>query len=99
MVTDIPTHLVHMFTLLNNTLLQNMVAFTRYGDKSRRQRRLMNSALGASAVHTYRPLLEIESLSLLKRILQDPEQYPRYIRRSAFFHHKTISMFVYADSA
>ena len=58
-----------------------MVAFTRYGDKSRRQRKLMNSALSASAVRTYRPLLEIESLSLLKRILADPKDYLGYIRR------------------
>ena len=57
------------------------VAFTRYGDKSRRQRKLMNSALSASAVRTYRPLLEIESLSLLKRILADPKDYLGYIRR------------------
>ena len=60
-----------------------MVAFTRYGDKSRRQRKLMNSALGVNAVKTYRPLLEIESLSLLKRILQDPQNYLKCLRRYA----------------
>ncbi|THG97275.1 hypothetical protein EW026_g4689 [Hermanssonia centrifuga] len=62
---------------------ENMVAFTRYGDKSRRQRKLMNSALGINAVRSYRPLLEIESLSLLKRILADPQDYLGYVRRYA----------------
>ena len=60
-----------------------MVAFTRYGDKSRRQRRLMNMALSASAVKTYRPLLANESLSLLRRILADPKDYLGNIRRYA----------------
>ena len=60
-----------------------MVAFTRYGDKSRRQRRLMNSALGVNAVKAYRPLLANESLSLMKRILADPQDYLGYIRRYA----------------
>lgn len=58
-----------------------MVAFTRYGDKARRQRKLMSSALSVAAVRTYRPLLEMESLLLLKRILSDPQDYLGYIRR------------------
>lgn len=62
---------------------ENMVAFTRYGESSRRQRRLMNQALGSSAVKQYRPLLANESLLLLKRILADPQDYMGYIRRYA----------------
>ena len=60
---------------------ENMVAFTRYGDKSRRQRKLMTHALGTAAVRTYRPLLEIESLSLVKRILSEPKDYLDFVRR------------------
>ncbi|PSR73546.1 hypothetical protein PHLCEN_2v10465 [Hermanssonia centrifuga] len=59
------------------------VAFARYGDYSRRQRRLMNRALGPSAVHTYHPLIETETHALLKRILADPQEYLEYIRRYA----------------
>ncbi|EKM53298.1 uncharacterized protein PHACADRAFT_163592 [Phanerochaete carnosa HHB-10118-sp] len=62
---------------------QNMVAFTRYGDMARRQRKLMNSAFGIAAVKRYRPLLANESLLLLKRILADPQDYLGYIRRYA----------------
>ncbi|OCH88011.1 cytochrome P450 [Obba rivulosa] len=54
---------------------ENMVAFTRYGDQSRRQRRLMQQALGVNSIQTYKPLLEIETHELLKRILQEPEDY------------------------
>ncbi|OBZ78498.1 O-methylsterigmatocystin oxidoreductase [Grifola frondosa] len=60
---------------------ENMVAFTRYGDMSRRQRRLMQQALGVSAIRTYQPLLEIETHALLKRILVEPEDYLGHIRR------------------
>ena len=60
-----------------------MVAFTRYGDKSRRQRRLMNYALGSAAVKAYRPVIANESLLLIKRMAADPQDYLGYIRRFA----------------
>lgn len=60
-----------------------MVAFTRYGDSARRQRKLMNSAFGIAAVKRYRPLLANESHLLVKRILADPKEYMGYIRRYA----------------
>lgn len=62
---------------------ENMVAFTRYGDKSRRQRRLMQQALGTAAIRTYEPLLEIETASLLKRLLAEPEDYVANLQRYA----------------
>ncbi|THH22534.1 hypothetical protein EUX98_g8161 [Antrodiella citrinella] len=61
----------------------NMVAFTRYGDKSRRQRRLMTQALNPTAIRTYQPLLEIETHTLLRAIATDPKNYLNYIRRYA----------------
>ncbi|KAI0637681.1 cytochrome P450 [Trametes polyzona] len=60
---------------------ENMVAFTRYGEKSRRQRRLMQKALGQAAIPNYYPLLEAETQALLKRILEDPVNYEVHIRR------------------
>lgn len=57
------------------------VAFARYGDYSRRQRRLMTQALGAGAIRTYYPLIEAETHALLKRILGDPQDYLSYVRR------------------
>lgn len=63
--------------------IRGQVAFTRYGDQSRRQRRLMQQALSANAVQTYKPLLEMETHDLLKRILQEPEDYVGNLRRYA----------------
>ncbi|KAF9802749.1 hypothetical protein IEO21_09825 [Rhodonia placenta] len=62
---------------------ENMVAFTRYGDKSRRQRRLMQQALGVNSIRAYQPLLEVETQDLLKRLLRDPEDYVGNLRRYA----------------
>ncbi|KAH9950732.1 cytochrome P450 [Amylocystis lapponica] len=62
---------------------ENMVAFTRYGDKSRRYRRLMNQALSVAAVRTYQPLLEIETQQLLKRLLTHPDQFSANVARYA----------------
>ncbi|KAI0701720.1 cytochrome P450 [Earliella scabrosa] len=62
---------------------ENMVAFTRYGDKSRRQRRLMVKALGPAAIPTYHPLLEIETHALLKRLLDEPKNYESHLKRYA----------------
>ncbi|EIW62160.1 cytochrome P450 [Trametes versicolor FP-101664 SS1] len=61
----------------------NMVAFTRYGEKSRRQRRLMQKALGPGAIPAYHPLLEIETQALLRRLLDDSGNYESHIRRYA----------------
>ncbi|KAJ3477354.1 hypothetical protein NLI96_g10518 [Meripilus lineatus] len=62
---------------------ENMVAFTRYGDFARRQRKLMHEALGASAVRTFLPLLEIETHALVRGIMADPKDYIGYIRKYA----------------
>ncbi|EIW75777.1 cytochrome P450 [Coniophora puteana RWD-64-598 SS2] len=62
---------------------ENMVAFTRYGDRSRRQRRLMQSALGQSSIPQYHPLLEFETRPFLRRMLADPLNYTDHIRRYA----------------
>ncbi|KIJ64011.1 hypothetical protein HYDPIDRAFT_175746 [Hydnomerulius pinastri MD-312] len=62
---------------------ENMVAFTPYGDTSRRQRKLMQTALGPSSIKTYHPLLELETKPFLKRLLADPSKYQDHIRRYA----------------
>ncbi|KAI0075610.1 cytochrome P450 [Panus rudis PR-1116 ss-1] len=60
---------------------ENMVAFTRYGDQSRRQRKLMQQALGASAIRTYQPFLQIQAYDLMAGILGDPKHHLDYIRK------------------
>ncbi|CAL1711055.1 unnamed protein product [Somion occarium] len=62
---------------------ENMVAFTRYGDQSRRQRKLMQQALGTSAIKTYQPLLEYQAHELVRAVLADPKHHLDYIIRYA----------------
>ncbi|EMD32752.1 hypothetical protein CERSUDRAFT_118480 [Gelatoporia subvermispora B] len=57
--------------------------FQRYGDAHRRQRRLMQRALGAPCIRTYQPLLEVETRALLHRLVTSPEEYDRHILRYA----------------
>lgn len=58
-----------------------MPAFTRYGDQMRRQRKLMQRALGPSTIPKYHSLLEMETSWFLKRLLENPEDYTSPIRR------------------
>ena len=62
---------------------ENMVAFTRYGDQMRRQRRLMQRALGPTMISKYHSLLEMETPWFLKRVLENPNDYVTPIKRFA----------------
>lgn len=62
---------------------ENMVAFTRYGDQMRRQRKLMQRALGPTMISRYHSLLEMETPLFLKRVLEDPSDYTTPIKRYA----------------
>jgi cytochrome P450 len=62
---------------------KHMVAFTRYGSESRRQRKLMLKALSVNAVKTYQPLIETETHLFVSALLQTPKEYERHIRRYA----------------
>lgn len=62
---------------------ENMVAFTRYGDQMRRQRKLMQRALGSTTIPKYYSLLEMETPWFLKRLLENPSDYLSQIKRYA----------------
>ncbi|TFK50520.1 cytochrome P450 [Heliocybe sulcata] len=62
---------------------ESMVAFTRYGDKMRRYRRLFQRAFGPASIKTYFPLLEMESAPFLRRLITTPTRYNEHIRRYA----------------
>ncbi|KAJ7244392.1 cytochrome P450 [Mycena haematopus] len=62
---------------------ETMVAFTRYGDQSRRQRKLMNQAFGVQAIPSYHPLMETETHSFIQRLIADPSNYIDHTRRYA----------------
>ncbi|KAG8221648.1 cytochrome P450 [Butyriboletus roseoflavus] len=60
---------------------KNMVAFTPYSDQSRRQRKLMQAALGSSSVKRYLPLLVLETKPFLRGLLEDPLRFQDHLRR------------------
>ncbi|KAI9567804.1 cytochrome P450 [Boletus coccyginus] len=62
---------------------ENMVAFTPYGDQARRQRRLMQAALGPSSIKRYHSLLELETKPFLRGLLEDPSKFQDHLRRYA----------------
>ncbi|KAF9450380.1 cytochrome P450 [Macrolepiota fuliginosa MF-IS2] len=62
---------------------KNMVAFTTYGDQSKRQRRLMHKAFGMQVIPAYYPLLQTETLAFLRRLVADPSEYQSHTRRYA----------------
>ncbi|KAJ6494054.1 cytochrome P450 [Mycena vitilis] len=59
----------------------NMVAFTRYGDQSKRQRKLINQAFGIQVIPSYHPLIESQTHSFLRRLVADPSNYMDHARR------------------
>ncbi|KAI0360725.1 cytochrome P450 [Trametes cingulata] len=60
---------------------ENMIGLTPYGERLRRQRKLMLQALGQNRVHEYHPLLEIQTHNLLQGILNSPDESQSIIRR------------------
>ncbi|PPR04944.1 hypothetical protein CVT26_012772 [Gymnopilus dilepis] len=60
---------------------KNMVAFTPYGEQSKRQRKLMHKAFGLPVIPTYYPLLQTETHSFLRRLVAEPAEYMKHIRR------------------
>ncbi|KAG1736610.1 cytochrome P450 [Suillus paluster] len=61
----------------------NMVAFTPYGDRARRQRKLMQKAFGPAVIPTYHPLMQMETSPFLKRLVSSPLKFQDHIRRYA----------------
>lgn len=59
------------------------VAFTSYGEQSKRQRKLLHKAFGVSTIPSYQPLLQTETHSFLRRLIVDPAEYTKHIRRYA----------------
>jgi len=62
---------------------KNVVAFTGYGDQSKRQRKLMHKAFGVKSIPTYHPLIAKETTEFLRRLIADPSQYIKHTRRYA----------------
>ncbi|KAJ7827129.1 cytochrome P450 [Mycena olivaceomarginata] len=61
----------------------SLVAFTRYGESSRRQRKLINQAFGIQVIPSYHPLIEAETHSFIRSLVADPSNYIDHTRRYA----------------
>lgn len=59
------------------------VAFTAFGDQSKRQRKLMHKAFGLQSIPAYNPLIETENRSFLRRLVTTPTNYADHTRRYA----------------
>ncbi|TFK21388.1 cytochrome P450 [Coprinopsis marcescibilis] len=62
---------------------KNMVAFTPYGDQSKRQRRLMHKAFGIPRVPSYHPLMQNSTHLFLRNLIASPLDYRAHVRRYA----------------
>jgi cytochrome P450 len=61
---------------------ENMAVFTPYGDRARRQRKLMQKAFGPAVIPRYHGLMQMESRPFLSRLVSSPLQFQDHIRRS-----------------
>lgn len=59
------------------------MAFTEYGDQAKRQRRIARKAFGAPTIPSYHPLLSTETHHFLRRLVADPAEYVKHVRRYA----------------
>lgn len=59
------------------------MAFTCYGDQSKRQRRLLHKAFGVPVIPSYHPLLQTETHSFLRRLIANPADHQKHVRRYA----------------
>lgn len=60
---------------------KNMVAFTPYGEQSKRQRRLMHKAFGLPRIPDYYPLMKNATTTFLSHIISSPSDYLAHVRR------------------
>lgn len=74
---------VHFILDTDHFRVSLQVAFTTYGDQSKRQRRLMHKAFGIQAIPAYYPLLQTETTAFLRRLAADPSKYESHTRRYA----------------
>ncbi|KAG1781104.1 cytochrome P450 [Suillus placidus] len=60
---------------------ENMAAFTPYGDRARRQRKLIQKAFGPAVIPRYHGLMQMESRPFLSRLVGSPLHFQDHIRR------------------
>jgi hypothetical protein len=59
---------------------ENMVAFTPYGEQSRRQRKLLNSALGVTTIPSYHNLISSNTSAFLRNLISKPAEFETWIK-------------------
>ncbi|CDO68357.1 hypothetical protein BN946_scf184815.g4 [Trametes cinnabarina] len=61
----------------------DLVPLTKYGERFKLERKLMNQALGLSAVEKWQPLVERETHLLLQHLTKSPEAFAHHSKRFA----------------
>jgi hypothetical protein len=61
----------------------DLAPLTKYGDRLNTERRLMNQVLSRPAIEKWHPVVMKEVHSLLKQVLDNPEEYLLHLRRYA----------------
>lgn len=59
------------------------MAFTGYGEQSKRQRQLLHKAFGIPVIPSYHPLLQSGTHTFLRRLIADPSDYATQVKRYA----------------
>ena len=58
-----------------------ILAFLPYGDRFRRQRRLVQQHFNQQAITAYRPVQQKEILGLMSRLIETPDNFIHHIHR------------------
>jgi hypothetical protein len=74
---------------------ENMAAFTPYGDRARRQRKLMQKAFGPAVIPRYHGLMQMESRPFLSRLVSSPLQFQDHIRRFVSFPVNDVVSYIH----
>ncbi|TBU30647.1 cytochrome P450 [Dichomitus squalens] len=68
----------------------NIVPLTKYGDKFKLERKLMNQALGFSALEKWQPAVARETHLLLSNLLEEPQYAGSLILTTVYGYHTTL---------
>ncbi|KAI0731161.1 cytochrome P450 [Earliella scabrosa] len=73
----------HLTMACDLSAMGDLVPLTKYGERFKLERKLMNQALGLSAVEKWQPIVAKETHLLLSHLVQNPEGYLDSFKRFA----------------
>jgi cytochrome P450 len=52
-----------------------------YGNEMKRQRKIMQKALGANSIHAYHPMIDQETRGFMDNLMKSPEDFRAHLLR------------------